>query len=312
MKRPSMAAIDQLPQKISSFNSKVTVMKFFLFLLFCFIITKGHPQQNSTSTSGDTASLNTKAFAETIVSGVTDNYEKAKTLLGWLSTHFEWKATDYKKRTVKEIIVRKGGNCFELASVYMALLQDLNLAYRPIAEINIHVYSEERGRTADEKIKSNGNRMSVFGKQHNDHRWVEIFDEKTKEWVPADPTMNVIGFDQWLKARAWFGERHTINDDFSSDMIAPFAIYVVNRDNKSLMKENRTFYYMEMKLDSLYHNQLSRLPSWNKWVNGLQVLSVAAKRAFEGEENLHGYSNQISDLANVYQSLKKEYLDTTR
>ncbi len=287
-------------------------MKLFFLLLFGFVTTTVLAQQNTDSISGDTTTINTKTFAENIVSGITDNYEKAKTLLAWLSNNFEWKATDYKKRTVKEIIVRKGGNCFELAAVYMVLLKELNLVYRPIAEINIHKLSEERGQTAAQKVKESGNKMSVFGRQHNDHRWVEIFDGKTNEWVPADPTMNIIGFDQWLKARAWFGERHTINDEFSNDMIAPFAIYVVNKDNKSLMEENRTLYYMSTRLDALYNKQLSKLPSWNKWINGLQTLSAAAKKAFEGQENLHSYNDQISKLATVYQDLKKEYLATQK
>jgi hypothetical protein len=269
-------------------------------------------QQSINLSSGDTNSINTKKFAENIVSGITDNYQKAKTLLNWLSNNFEWKATDYQKRTVNEIIIRKGGNCFELATVYMALLKELNLVYRPIAEINIHKLSERREQTANEKVKANGNKMSVFGKQHNDHRWVEIFDEKTKEWIPADPTMGIIGFDQWLKARAWFGKRHTINDEFSSDMIAPFAIYVVNNDNKSLMEENRTNYYMITKLDALYNNQLSKLSSWNKWIDGLKTLSIAAKKAFEGQENLHKYTDKITDLAIIYQNLKQEYLATQK
>jgi hypothetical protein len=260
----------------------------------------------------DTSKINTKLFAENIVSGISDNYEKAKALLGWLGNNFDWKATDYKQRTVKEIIARKGGNCFELATVYMTLLKELNIKYRPIAEINIHKYSEQRGQTAAQKVKDAGNRMSVFGKQHNDHRWVEIFDEKTNEWVPADPTMNIIGFDQWLKARAWFGERHTINDEFSNDMIAPFAIFVVSRDNKSKMEENRTAYYMNTKLDALYNQELSKLPSWNQWVSGLQTLSTVAKKAFEGEENLHNYNDQIAQLALVYQNLKNEYLSKNK
>ena len=287
-------------------------MKLLLIIALCLVRVSALTQQGIVTVPSDTASVNTKVFAQSIVAGTSDNYEKAKTLLSWLSNHFEWKATDYQNRTVKEIIVRQGGNCFELATVYMALLKELNLTYRPIAEINIHVYSEERGKTADEKIKQSGNRMSVFGKQHNDHRWVEIYDDKTGEWVPADPTMNIIGFDQWLKARAWFGERHTINDEFSGDMIAPFAIFVVNPSNKGLMAENRTLYYMATRLDKLYGGQLSKLPSWTKWVNGLQTLSLAAKKAFEGDENLHNYTDQISELANVYQSLKKEYLATRK
>ena len=287
-------------------------MKKTLSVLMLFLNIGAFAQQSINLSSGDTSSINTKKFAENIVSGITDNYQKAKTLLNWLSNNFEWKATDYQKRTVNEIIIRKGGNCFELATVYMALLKELNLIYRPIAEINIHKLSERRGQTANEKVKTNGNKMSVFGKQHNDHRWVEIFDEKTNEWIPADPTMGIIGFDQWLKARAWFGERHTINDEFSSDMIVPFAIYVVNNDNKSLMEENRTNYYMITKLDALYNNQLSKLSSWNKWIDGLKTLSIAAKKAFEGKENLHKYADKITDLAIIYQNLKQEYFATQK
>jgi len=139
-------------------------MKSFFLLLFSFAATTILAQQNTVSITGDTTKIDTKAFAENIVSGINDNYEKAKTLLDWLSNHFEWKATDYKNRTVKEIIARKGGNCFELATVYMTLLKELNLVYRPIAEINIHKLSEERGQTAAQKVKENGNRMSVFWK----------------------------------------------------------------------------------------------------------------------------------------------------
>jgi len=283
------------------------VMKLLFVTLLCLVNVSLLAQQDAVMVPKDTASVNTKIFAQSIVAGTNDNYQKAKTLLSWLGNHFEWKATDYQKRTVKEIIVRQGGNCFELATVYMSLLKELNLTYRPIAEINIHVYSERRGKTADEKIKESGNGMSVFGKQHNDHRWVEIYDDKTGEWVPADPTMNIIGFDQWLKARAWFGERHTINDEFSGEMIAPFAIFVVNNNNKSSMGDNRTLYYMVTKLDNLYDGKLSKLPSWSKWVSGLQTLSAAAKKAFEGEENLHNYDDQISELAKVYENLKIEY-----
>jgi transglutaminase superfamily protein len=289
------------------FELKTIAMKILFVTVLCLVGVSASAQQGLVMVPKDTASVNTKIFAQAIVAGTNDNYDKAKTLLSWLSNHFEWKATDYQQRTVKEIIVRQGGNCFELATVYMSLLKELNLTYRPIAEINIHVYSEERGERAEEKIKQGGNRVSVFGKQHNDHRWVEIYDDKTGEWVPADPTMDIIGFDQWLKARAWFGERHTINDEFSGDMIAPFAIFVVDKNDKSLMQENRTLYYMVSKLDSLYGGKLSKLPSWSKWVSGLQTLSAAAKKAFEGDENLHTYSEQISELANVYESLKKEY-----
>lgn len=266
--------------------------------------------QDVISIPKDTASVDTKAFAFAIVKDVQGNYEKAVTVLNWLSTHFNWLATDYQTRTVKQIIVRQGGNCFEMASVYMALLKDLNINYRPIAEINIHVSSDEREHTSEQKIKQNGNGMSVFGRQHNDHRWVEIYNDKTNEWIPADPTMNLIGYEAWLKGRVWFGERNTMNAEFNKEMIVPFAIFVVNKGNSNKMEENRSLYYLSTKLDSLYDHKLSGLPSWTKWIDGVKALSAPAKNAFEGNENLHNYTDQISHLAIIYQSLKQEYLDS--
>jgi len=280
-----------------------------LFLLFsCTAINA----QSSISIPKDTASVDTRAFAFAIVKDVNGNYEKAEALLNWLSSHFSWLATDYQARTVKQIIVRQGGNCFEMATVYMALLKDLNINYRPIAEINIHVYSDDREATSEQKIKQSGNQMSVFGRQHNDHRWVEIFNDKTNEWIPADPTMNLIGYDNWLKGRAWFGERNTMNAEFNKDMIVPFAIFVVNKNNKSEMEENRSLFYLSTKLDSLYDHKLSKLPSWTKWIDGVKTLSIAAKNAFEGNENLHNYSQLISELAKTYQNLRLEYLDSEK
>ena len=264
------------------------------------------PHPSAPLPHSDTVDL--KAFATTIIAHANDNYAKATTLLAWLGTHFEWKYTDYQNRSVQEIIARKGGNCFELATVYMALLKELNINYRPIAEGNIQKPDEDRGKRAAQMVKESGNKASVFGRQHNDHRWIEVYDDHAKEWVPADPTMNIIGFDQWLKARAWFGDRHTINDEFSKEMIVPFGIFVVSKENKSEMNTNRTTYYLVDRLDALYDHKLSGLPSWPKWVSALQELSKVAKNAFEGNENLQEHDAQIGELANIYQNLKQEYL----
>lgn len=292
-------------------QSQPSFMRSILYLLF-FVPCVLCRAQDGISIPKDTASVDTKAFAFALVKDVQGNYEKAATVLNWLSSHFNWLATDYQTRTVKEIIVRQGGNCFEMASVYMTLLKDLNINYRPIAEINIHVYSDEREQTSEQKIKESGNRMSVFGRQHNDHRWVEIFNDKTNEWIPADPTMNLIGYDNWLKGRVWFGERNTMNAEFNKEMIVPFAIFVVNKSNKNEMEENRSLFYLSTKLDSLYDHKLSKLPSWTKWIDGIKKLSAAAKNAFEGNENLHNYTGQISELAKIYQSLRQEYLTSEK
>lgn len=264
-------------------------------------------QRSNLSERIDTTNLDLNFFARQIVGNNASNYDKAKILLEWLNNRLEWKATDYKQRTVKEILARNGGNCFELAKVYMALIQELNIQYRAIAEINIHRYSDERQQTAEEKVKLAGNSMSVFGRQHNDHRWVEIFDDHNNKWIPVDPSMNVIGDEQWLKARVWFGERITIDTAVTNDMIVPFAIFVVSDKSKYTMTENRTQHYLVDEFDALYNHKLSGLPSWKMWMKELDELDDQAKAAFEGQVNLHDFSGQISALAKTYRRLKEEY-----
>ena len=278
--------------------------------IFLFIILTGwqflNAQTSRTHTSEiiDTTQLQLSDLTHTITQHEKSSYGKAKVLLNWLSNRLEWKATDYQTRTVNQILARGGGNCFELAKVYMAMIKSIQLPYRPIAEINLHITSDQRQKTAESKVAQSGSRMSVFGRQHNDHRWLEVYDEKTNKWEPVDPSMNVIGTDQWLKARAWFGERITIDTAITNNMITPFAIFVVGENFQ--LTEDRTAYYLSSGLNQLYNGQLSKLRSWQKWNDQLTVLSPIAKAAFEGKENLHLHADKIAQLVVTYESLRQE------
>lgn len=253
----------------------------------------------------DTTHLDFKVLAANITGEEKDNYKRAELLLNWLTNRLEWKATDYKRRTVKEIIARGGGNCFELANVYIALVKASGIQYRSITEINIQPLSERRQKNAEARIAADGFRSSVFGLQHNDHRWIEIYDEKTKNWQPADPSMNVIGTGQWLKARAWFGQRITIDTAITNAMIVPFAVFVVEANS---LGENRTHHYLVNEFNKLYNYQLSSLTPWQEWVNAVNELQLPARNAFENKENLHFYKDKIAALAKIYQQLKETYL----
>jgi hypothetical protein len=94
-------------------------------------------------------------------------------------------------------------------------------------------------------------------------------------------------------------------------MIAPFAIFVTG-DRADVMVENRSVYYMVDQFDKVYGNELSRLPSWSKWVALITVLSERSKLAFESNENLHLYNEQIAELDSIYRDLKSEYLNERR
>jgi transglutaminase-like putative cysteine protease len=97
-----------------------------------------------------------KAFADSIAQGAPSSYEKAEKVVRWLANNFDWTATDYQKRTVEEIMARKGGNCNELAMVTIALLKELNLQMRKVREINIHKESATRRENARQKILERG------------------------------------------------------------------------------------------------------------------------------------------------------------
>ncbi|MBK7869403.1 MAG: transglutaminase domain-containing protein [Saprospiraceae bacterium] len=204
------------------------------------------------------------------------------------------------------MIERRGGNCNELALVSIECMKALGIQYRRVREINLHVETPRRQGDAAKKVQESGNRMSVFGWRHNDHVWIEVFDPKTNEWFPADPSMGAVGSEQWLAARYGFGNRFTLNP-ISEDMVAPFAVFA--SDDKGNFIENRSKHYAVEGFNNLYHKQLQALPSWNNWVQGIETLSVKAQEAFEGKTNLHDYTEDIHALWKTYYQLKVEYLE---
>ena len=251
----------------------------------------------------DTTAFNMKTFADSIAGQEASNYRRAEKLLQWLSGNFDWLATDYKTRTVKEILARGGGNCYELSVVYMALIKEMGIRYRPVAEVNLHVETPRRQEDAAKLVLEKGNRVTIFGFNHNDHRWIEIYNEKTNDWIPADPSLGVIGLENWLKARAWFGERKSLNQELAKDMVVPIAIFIVGPGGKML--QNRTKHYVVDELDRLYGRKLMQTPEWASWVSGIEKISEQCRETFQGERNLHHSQSLIKDLGLVYHHMKK-------
>src|SRR5262249_52578317 len=65
-----------------------------------------------------------KQFAQQVSKDAASELGRAQAIVRWLAENFEWKATDYQKRTVSEIIERRGGNCNELAMVATAAMKE--------------------------------------------------------------------------------------------------------------------------------------------------------------------------------------------
>ncbi len=252
------------------------------------------------------AETNFNRFASKIAGKSSSDFERTQHIVTWFAQNFDWKSTDYRKRTAQEIIQRRGGNCNELAIVSIECMKALGIQYRRVREINLHVDTPRRQETAVQKVQESGNRMSVFGQWHNDHVWIEVYDPETGRWFPADPSIGVVGEAQWMAARFGFGERFTL-DPSSRDMIAPFAVFAI--DDKGNLLENRSRHYAIDEFNQLYDEKLQTLPSWNKWVHGVEALSDKARGAFEGTINLHDYTEEIHELWDIYYQLKMEYND---
>ncbi len=243
-----------------------------------------------------------KAFAKQVSEGTSSELGETQAIVLWLTNHFDWKETDYQKRTVRQIIERGGGNCNDLALVALAAMKELNIKVRRVHDVHIRSESVARGERAHTLVKQKGDSYSVFGRHHNDHIWLEVYDSKAEDWFPADPWSGVVGTEDWMKARVWFGARSSLNPD-APEMIVPFAIFAADADGKFAI--NRTRHYLVDEFDRLYGNKLHEpTADWQQWVALLDFLSNKVEGAFAGSVNLLGYEPEIDRLATTYERLR--------
>ncbi len=243
-------------------------------------------------------------FAERIAGSGNGPRDKATNVVTWFAENFDWSATDYQRRSVQQVLERGAGNCNELALITTAALDSLGLRMRKIREINLHVEDGDRQTRAAQKVSESGLTMSVFGRHHNDHVWIEILDADGEGWFPADPSLGVVGEDVWLGARLSFADRYSL-DPASEDMIAPFAVFATTEDGKLL--ESRSRHYLIEGFDNLYDGRLRSLSPWHEWEHLVTMLDEKAAGAFGGTVNLHEYEDDIARLAEAYNRLKLAY-----
>jgi hypothetical protein len=242
------------------------------------------------------------------VAGAGDSVTRTQRLVSWMNSRLEWVATDYQSRTPEQILARGAGNCADLSSVLERLLRPAAIAYRWVAEINLQPASSEREANARELVKQKGLQMSVFGRRYNDHRWLEVLDERSNEWVPADPSAGLVGTQPWLLARVAFEERPPAPvpaaAESLAEMIVPLTIFVTK--NKAGVRVDRSQHYLVEELDRLYGGKAHTLPSWSTWVAAVQRFAPIAQRAFDDRIDLHQQPELIDDLATAYEALRKE------
>lgn len=257
--------------------------------------------------SAETSAAST--LAKEVVGTTSGSVEKTRRLVEWLHQNLQWSYTDYQQRTVEQILTRRAGNCAELARVLQAMLDQAGVKSRWVAEINIHPVTPRRQATAARKVEELGNRASVFGLRHNDHRWLEVFDEASQSWVPADPSIGRVGVDAWTRARLAFSDRLrspiAAVDKVTQEMIAPVVVVAVD-SRSSKVTETRSTHYLVDGFNALYGGKLSALAAWSRWTAAVDQLATAGAGAFEGRVNLHQHQQLIDEAAESYEALRRE------
>jgi hypothetical protein len=244
------------------------------------------------------------------VAGSGTSLERTTRLVHWVNDGFTWSATDYASRTPFEIVARREGNCAELAKVLRVLLDSADVRSRWVVEINVQpAPTPRRQETAARLVAQRGNRLSVFGLQHNDHVWLEVWDDVGQRWFPADPAYGVVGLDEWVAARLALADRPRPRVDavvpIAADMRVPFVVLAKGSLGGDV-EEDRSEYYLVERFSRLYDAKLETLPSWAAWRDAVRKLAPLARGAFAGTHNLHEDTARIRGAADTYERLAAE------
>lgn len=236
---------------------------------------------------------------------IKDESEKVNTIFSWLNEEFEWVQTDYVDRTVEEILARKAGNCAEQAKVVEKVLTHIGIETRWILEINSHPKSMERQNFSLHLIETHGDFYSIFGWNHNDHRWLEYYNKQLEKWIPIDTAFGVLGINHWLEKRISF----TKESIPTTQQIIPFCIVALH--TKRDVSEILSNFYLIDQFDTFYNGKLSKTIVWEEWKLVINKLTEVGIETYSGHSNLHKYQNEIKRFNNLYLKLKQEILINT-
>ncbi|PEW69371.1 hypothetical protein CN424_26295 [Bacillus cereus] len=239
------------------------------------------------------------------IQGIKDESEKVNTIFAWLNEEFEWVQTDYVERTVEEILARRAGNCAEQAKVVENVLNHIGIETRWILEINSHSESMERQNFSLNLIEKHGDFYSIFGWNHNDHRWLEYYNNNLKQWIPIDTAFGVLDINHWLEKRMSF-TRESIP---TTQKIIPFCIVALSA--KRDVSEILSNCYLIDQFDKFYNGMLSETTVWEEWKLVINKLTEVGIETYSGHRNLHKYQNEIKRFTNLYLKLKQEVLTNT-
>ncbi len=294
-------------------TNKIKKMKTKLILPLVFILGMGINIAKAQTILGtypvpnDTTQIDLQHFSRFITGNdATTDSEKTEKIVNWINRNMAWNYTDHKIHSTKEILKRGGGNSYELNPFVSEILTASGIKTRTIMEVSLLTENKQRHKKAMSKIQAQGNKASLCGLKHANTYWLEYWNRELNTWEPIVADMEVVGMDQWLKAKLKFGERNRKSITQTQKEIVPMAIFVID-SRSGAIQENRSLTYLSDAFNSYYKNKLTELNAWNTWKNQIQLLSEQVQQAYTGTLNLHEQQTAIDALEAQYSQLKQEY-----
>jgi hypothetical protein len=252
--------------------------------------------------SSDTSKINMQAISTYIIGeGNTSTTEKVQKIVDWTADNLDWTYSSNKERTAKEILKRKGGDAKERNKLVKELIESAGYDVRNVAEVSLQSTKNQRQKSTEQKMKKSGNCASVVGLNHGDYHWLEFYEPSSKEWIPVDASLKVVGLAEWMRVRMKFNERN-----LTGERIIPIGVYVSD-ENCTNIREDRTNYYLVQAFNSFYNDRLNTLDGWKTWEEKIAQLNPFIQSAFEGKNNLHEQQDMIAQIGENYMQLRKEY-----
>ena len=193
------------------------------------------------------------------VAGVGTDEERAARVVRWVHAHVAFTAD--RHAALDGILEDRKGNCYDHASLVIAMLRAGGLRVRFVRELNVEPPSEERAASAWAQ------QSSLFGFEHNDHTWVEVFAEG--RWIPADSSLGLFGMREWLGARVLRG----VANDYG--MITPFVLVAFDGDAAL----DRTRDYLETELAEAFP-VVTQSAAWSQWREDVASLARSSALVF--------------------------------
>lgn len=246
-----------------------------------------------------TISIEIEKEIKSKLNGATSTAERVARLFSWICNEFQWIETDYVDRSFEEIMQRKAGNCAEQAKVVETLLSYIGIKTRWVLEINAQPDYIERQQFAEQLVAEQGNFYSIFGLNHNDHRWIEYYDADQRDWCPLDTSFAILGIESFMEKRLSFHHQSIP----STEGIIPFCLFALDANHQPL-EERSSDYLIKKFLCSFRKNSSSTvlLEEWEALISELTSLGV---KTYKQEVNFHLHQDRVKRFVQVYEEIKQ-------